>query len=121
MVRLLRFRFEGQNAIQRSFNPTMVRLLPKTFKKKALTQTCFNPTMVRLLRGYCAIGAIGYVSIPQWCDCCTARLDLTRMCVIRFNPTMVRLLRLEYNSLFWEFARFNPTMVRLLPRQNFGV
>jgi len=34
-----------------------------------------------------------FVSIPQWCDCCTNQPRLLSLQRYSFNPTMVRLLR----------------------------
>ena len=99
-----------------SFNPTMVRLLlensAKTHRNANFqshngaiaaglklpsapsSMLTFNPTMVRLLR----FGRLheqfwdGFLSIPQWCDCCGQVTFLNLTSTITFNPTMVRLL-----------------------------
>ena len=49
MVRLLLEHGHGDDAQQRSFNPTMVRLLLLSSDNKDINVSSFNPTMVRLL------------------------------------------------------------------------
>ena len=63
------------------------------------------------LCGYCAIG---YVSIPQWCDCCSLKSPKSSALTLSFNPTMVRLLHGRRSDKRECEHGFNPTMVRLL-------
>jgi len=81
---------------------------------------------------------LNFVSIPQWCDCCSIDGDMywnggsfnpTMVRLLQngslrgtpnsigFNPTMVRLLLAEDGMEFSLKRSFNPTMVRLLLNQ----
>ena len=124
-----------------SFNPTMVRLLPATAHGTAHGNGQFQShngaiaatvATIKVTQGF-------LVSIPQWCDCCTATDTATATATAqfqshngaiaarglaqgsrghrRFNPTMVRLLLFHLTFRQLPFAGFNPTMVRLLREQ----
>ena len=46
------------------------------------------------------------VSIPQWCDCCSAPTNSLSLILSSFNPTMVRLLHSEGDAVWYEFHEF---------------
>ena len=104
----------------------------------AFSFNSFNPTMVRLLRYPChflilitmlfqshngAIAAIPscsssvrirYVSIPQWCDCCSKQHHANQpTCPVSIPQWCDCCSRLILASVL-RFLGFNPTMVRLL-------
>ena len=100
------------------FNPTMVRLLPST-----KTVIPFWAAMFQSHNGAIAAsgsppqaGFAGFVSIPQWCDCCI-RLDENFLLAIKVSiPQWCDCCwRNEFKRLY-PTASFNPTMVRLLPK-----
>ena len=139
MVRLL-LRVSIAQCIEASrFNPTMVRLLlNKTYgiwqclpmfqsHNGAIAALLYIENELGTLPFQSHNGAIaagifrkgfvkGFVSIPQWCDCCMSPHSCVVSVRSSFNPTMVRLLpTLRASVLSRLFVSFNPTMVRLLP------
>ena len=116
----------------------MVRLLHVQERCCPCCVDGFNPTMVRLLRSTrsCSHADI-CVSIPQWCDCCSARWSddsgtltfqshngaIAARCDIgddhswlwfqSHNGAIAARILLGHRSA--KQNRFNPTMVRLLP------
>ena len=116
MVRLLLFSGLVGVSDANSFNPTMVRLLlerggagngPAWVSIPQWCDCCSQPVS----KETCPIA----VSIPQWCDCC--KLLCLQLLPLKpcFNPTMVRLLLDNFGLTFGSARCFNPTMVRLLP------
>jgi len=101
-----------------SFNPTMVRLLPALSKKvipKKQRKFQSHNGAIAAIALHKVLGCPADVSIPQWCDCCSALNCCKDIIKQSFNPTMVRLLpRPQRHQPAAKFGRFNPTMVRLL-------
>jgi len=101
----------------------------------------FNPTMVRLLlvEGF-GRRCCGFVSIPQWCDCCQPKSPPVRQLVLVFqshNGAIAADTLVSYDNDLLLFQShngaiaascsdrescsnggFNPTMVRLLHVRN---
>ena len=104
------------NLFSSRFNPTMVRLLQhlpnkpiRLFARVSIPQWC-DCCRARVGRG----SNDERVSIPQWCDCCKVLAEAFGWLIICFNPTMVRLLLSSDALNGRHFTSFNPTMVRLL-------
>ena len=106
----------GKNA---AFNPTMVRLLPPppaTCKFRIVIFQSHNGAIAAQAPMFFKASPI-FLSIPQWCDCCTSTLD---------NSNGLNLLSIPqwcdccHPLLLWHILAantFNPTMVRLLRKE----